>query len=76
MATLNTRTSVLGVMNPRNQYDGRRTMEECTGLGGPLLSRFDIILPLQDSRNPAWDETVAGHILNTHAQGVSRVKCY
>lgn len=43
-------------------------MTENTGLDGPLLSRFDILLVLADVRNPAWDEAVSGHILAAHSK--------
>ena len=34
-----------------------------TGLGAPLLSRFDLILVLRDTCDPLWDQLVATHIL-------------
>lgn len=43
-------------------------MTENTGLDGPLLSRFDILLVLTDVRNPEWDEAVSGHILAAHSK--------
>ena len=35
-----------------------------TSLSGPLLSRFDITLVLQDLKNQEWDARVADHILD------------
>jgi DNA replicative helicase MCM subunit Mcm2 (Cdc46/Mcm family) len=35
-------------------------------MGGPLLSRFDIVILLMDHMDPAWDNVVATHILHTH----------
>ena len=43
-----------------------------TSLSSPLLSRFDIVLVLQDLKNPEWDATVADHILSAPTSAVSR----
>lgn len=48
----------------QGKYDQKVSLGVNTSLSGPLLSRFDIVLVLQDMKNPEWDETVADHILN------------
>ena len=63
MTTLSTRTTVLGVTNPKARRDPRAPLAECTALSGPLLSRFDLLLVLSDARNPDWDAAVSSHIL-------------
>ena len=75
-ATLHCRTSVLAIMNPRVPYARAASMDELTGLEGPLLSRFDVILPLPDRRDAEWDEHVADHILKLHrgAPGACQVR--
>ncbi len=47
----------------QGKYDSRVSLGVNTSLSGPLLSRFDIVLVLQDLQNPDWDATVADHIL-------------
>lgn len=47
-------------------YDPRHSIAVNTALPGPLLSRFDIVLVLQDVKDPHHDATVAAHILHHH----------
>lgn len=50
---LNARTSVLAAMNPIGKnYDSGKGVESNTGISGPLVSRFDIVMVLQDLVNP------------------------
>lgn len=61
LTTLNSRCSVIAAINPDG---GCFTGEEWkTCLGNPLLSRFDLILLLKDTRNPEWDRMTSSHIL-------------
>lgn len=68
VTTLHTRASVFGTCNPKGhkRYNVRRPLAEQLNIGGPLLSRFDIVLLLLDDINPKWDESIAEHILNVH----------
>ncbi len=66
VTTLNTRTTVFGVTNPKGNYDPSEPLSVNTSLSGPLLSRFDIVLVLLDTKNPQWDNVVSDHILSSH----------
>lgn len=55
----------MAAINPRpgTTTTCARPLTEVTGLDGPLLSRFDLVLLLADSRHPEWDRVVSGHVL-------------
>ncbi|XP_035774534.1 DNA helicase MCM9-like [Anopheles albimanus] len=64
---LSTRCVVLAATNPKNLYtmsDEQGTSAANIGIGGPLLSRFDIVLILRDIRAPDWDADIANHLLS------------
>ncbi|OVA20899.1 Mini-chromosome maintenance [Macleaya cordata] len=63
VTTLSTRTIVFGATNAKGQYDPTKSLSVNTTLSGPLLSRFDIVLVLLDTKNPEWDAIVSSHIL-------------
>ncbi|KAE8712927.1 putative DNA helicase MCM9 [Hibiscus syriacus] len=63
VTALSTRTIVFGATNPKGHYDSDQPLSVNTSLSGPLLSRFDIVLVLLDTKNPEWDAVVSSHIL-------------
>ncbi|GIL54891.1 hypothetical protein Vafri_10406 [Volvox africanus] len=65
VTSLSTRTAIIGAINPRpgTTITCSRPLTEITGMEGPLLSRFDLVLLLADPRHPDWDKLVAGHVL-------------
>ena len=64
VTSLSTRTSVFGAMNPRG--NAKNSLAEQTSLSGPLLSRFDILLPVFDSKSSEADDIISEHILVNH----------
>ena len=71
VVTLQTRAAVFGTCNPRGnrRYNPRQPLATQLAIGGPLLSRFDIVLLLLDDLDPAWDGLISDHILEAHAAG-------
>ena len=62
---LNTRCSIFAATNPKGgSYDESVNLSMNAGLASPLLSRFDLILVLRDTKDAAWDDIVARYVLN------------
>lgn len=67
---LNCRATIIAVMNPRDcLYDNQASLSVNTGLGTPLLSRFDLIFKLVDSSDAERDSNVTTYLLNRAIQG-------
>ncbi|CAB9509624.1 helicase MCM9 [Seminavis robusta] len=67
---LNCRASIVAVMNPKDcMYDHQAGLSRNTGLGTPLLSRFDVVFTLLDSTDAERDSKVTTTLLNRAIQG-------
>ncbi|CAN0335277.1 unnamed protein product, partial [Ascophyllum nodosum] len=60
---LNARTTVFAVTNTKGAYDTSEDMTVNTAIGSPLLSRFDLVLLLLDTKNKHWDKVVSTFVL-------------
>ena len=61
--SMKTRCSVFATSNLHKDFDPAASMTDNTGIASPLLSRFDAVLVLVDSRNPDYDWMLGGQIL-------------
>lgn len=63
--SLRSRTSIIAAMNPRHfKFDYDKSLSDNTGISGPLLSRFDIVLLLPDNKDKYKDLKISQKIIN------------
>lgn len=73
LSSLNTRCTVVAAINPTGGLfvEGEDVK---TKLEKPLLSRFDLILFLKDTRNLDWNKMVSDHIIQEAIQEATEDK--
>ncbi|KAL3693748.1 hypothetical protein R1sor_007399 [Riccia sorocarpa] len=72
---LNSRAAVLAAANPPSgRYDDLKTAQENIELQTTILSRFDLIFIVKDTRDHSRDMEIARHVVNVHATATSVTK--
>ncbi len=70
---LNSRTSVLAAANPvYGRYDDMKSAEEQIDFQTTILSRFDMIFIVRDTKDRNQDLRIAEHVLNIHKNAKSK----
>ncbi|XP_064474807.1 DNA helicase MCM9-like isoform X2 [Ornithodoros turicata] len=86
VSKLSTRCSVLAATNPKGSCSASGELDVNIGIASPLLSRFDLVLVLQDTRSEDWDRLVSSFLLSGHDPlqehkddglwSISKMRCY
>lgn len=67
---LHTRCSVLAATNPKSKYNPDETISMNLAIASPILSRFDLVMVLQDECDEIWDRAISSFILKERNKGV------
>jgi replicative DNA helicase Mcm len=74
VARFSAKTSVLAAANPKfGRFDKNAYPADQFNISPALLSRFDLIFPMQDIMDPEQDQLIARHILTQHEAAGAQV---
>ena len=82
---LTTRCKVLAATTLKARYDNNVSLSDNAGIASPLLSRFDLVLTLSDTRSEDWDKWISSKLLDglpagrgqrTDAWSVQKLRAY
>ena len=69
VATLQARCGIIAAANPiGGRYNGTIPFSQNVELTEPILSRFDILVVVRDTVDPAEDERLANFVVNSHGR--------
>ncbi|XP_025421479.1 DNA helicase MCM9-like isoform X3 [Sipha flava] len=69
---LDTRCTVMAAMNPKSKYNLNLSITDNIKVASPLLSRFDLILILIDTKNEDWEKVVSSYVLQGKKPGANK----
>ncbi|XP_025201501.1 DNA helicase MCM9-like [Melanaphis sacchari] len=69
---LDTRCTVMAAMNPKSRYNLNLSISDNIKIASPLLSRFDLILILIDTKNEEWEKVVSSYVLQGKKPGAHK----
>ncbi|XP_027837856.2 DNA helicase MCM9-like [Aphis gossypii] len=69
---LDTRCTVMAAMNPKSRYNLNLSITDNIKVASPLLSRFDLILILIDTKNEEWEKVVSSYVLQGKKPGAHK----
>lgn len=73
--TLNARCSVLAAANPvRGRFDRTKSLFYNVNMPVSLMSRFDVVVVLEDNHNLKEDMELAEHVTNIHSKSKEEIK--